>query len=80
MAVEVFWLNSRNLAHAVKDEGSEILNLYVLYIKFGSEGITQDKQVLVGSFPTSSASNFAFTAGHLVFSASITILMGTSRP
>lgn len=71
---EAFWLDSRTVAHAVKTEGSDHLDLYALSVEFTTEGAgalaAPKSPVLIGSFPTSSATNFRYilNAGQLVFS------------
>ncbi|KAJ7189841.1 Alpha/Beta hydrolase protein [Mycena pura] len=65
---EAFWLDSRTIGHAVEDEAK--LNLYALDIKFdvNSNALTAEDPVLIGSFPTTTATNFQYAAGNLVFS------------
>jgi hypothetical protein len=72
---EVFWLDTRTVALVVKGNGSDNLELYAMSFKFEPEGgaaISQDGEssVLLGSFPTPTATNFYYvpTARHLVFS------------
>lgn len=71
---EVFWLDSRTLAHAVKNEESKNLELYALTVKHDASTLsTLDPPVLVGNFPTSSAANFQYVlgAGRLIFSDNV---------
>jgi hypothetical protein len=71
---ETFWLDSRTVAHVVKNEEAKNLELYALSVKCetqdGSTLMASDPPVLVGSFPTSSATNFHYVSGtgQLVFS------------
>ncbi|KAJ3752681.1 hypothetical protein EV360DRAFT_54805 [Lentinula raphanica] len=76
---EAFWLDGRTLAYVVESE-SKILEIYALDLVYepglatnASAGILNSKApVLLGSFPTTSASNFRYsTAGYLVFSDSV---------
>lgn len=72
---EAFWLNSRTIAHVVEED--EALTIYALDIKFeteteGNPGLlsTPEPPLLIGKFPTKSATNFRYSAssGYLVFS------------
>ncbi|KAJ3715402.1 Alpha/Beta hydrolase protein [Lentinula raphanica] len=74
---EAFWLDGRTLAYVVESE-SKILQIFALDLVYepamnASAGILNSKPpVLLGSFPTTSASNFRYsTAGYLVFSDSV---------
>ena len=73
---EAFWLNSRTVAHVFEED--DALALHVLDINFeaqseGNPGVLSIPQppVLIGKFPTKSATNFRYSAssGFLVFSA-----------
>ena len=71
---EAFWLDSRTVAHVVKNEETKILELYALSVKFDDSSLTAlDPPVLVGSFPTSSATNFKYVPGpgQLIFSDNV---------
>jgi hypothetical protein len=72
---EVFWLNSRTVAHVFEEDDE--LSLYALDIKFeikteGNPGVlsTPEPLALIGKLPTKSATNFRYSAssGYLVFS------------
>jgi dipeptidyl aminopeptidase/acylaminoacyl peptidase len=69
-----FWINSRTVAQAVENEDEKTMELYALSINFEKGGssagtlTTPDPPVLIGKLPTSSASNFRYSANHLVFS------------
>lgn len=72
---EVFWLDTRTVAHVVKGKESDKLELYALSFKFKPENepaIQQnvESSVLLGGFPTSTATNFYYVprSGHLIFS------------
>ncbi|KAJ6559070.1 Alpha/Beta hydrolase protein [Mycena vulgaris] len=67
---EAFWLDSRTIGHAVKGEAN--LDLYALTIDFESNfnftPVLNSEPTLIGSFPTTTASNFKYSAsGALVF-------------
>ncbi|KAF7298860.1 Dipeptidyl-peptidase 5 [Mycena indigotica] len=68
---ELFWLDSRTLAHAVEADGK--LDLYALNLKFETSELTSEAASLIGSFPTTSATNFQYSAssGVLVFSDNV---------
>ncbi|KAH7912525.1 Alpha/Beta hydrolase protein [Hygrophoropsis aurantiaca] len=74
---EAFWLDSRTVAHVVTtDNGdSKIQDLYTYSVHFeqgaSSPGLSFAPPVLVGSFPTTTASSFRYSlsSGFLVFSA-----------
>jgi hypothetical protein len=62
------------VAHVVKNEDSKNLELYALSVKLDESGLSApDPQILVGSFPTGSATNFQYAsgAGQLVFSDNV---------
>ncbi|KAJ6605658.1 Alpha/Beta hydrolase protein [Mycena sp. CBHHK59/15] len=65
---ETFWLDSRTIGHAVEGEGN--LDLYALDINNSSGVLCAEPPVLVGSFPTTTASKFRYslTSGILAFS------------
>lgn len=73
---EAFWLDSRTVGHAV-DEGEgkdKVKALYAISVR-ADAGVpsiqaSSDSPVLIGKFPTSTASNFRFTgrSGYLIFS------------
>ncbi|KAH9932677.1 alpha/beta-hydrolase [Epithele typhae] len=70
---EAFWLDDRTLAHAVTEgkDKDKTIALYALSVKVETPGsILPDSPVLIGSFPTDSATNFRYApgAGVLVFS------------
>jgi hypothetical protein len=70
---EAFWLDARTIAHAVGEgEGKEkVVALYALSVKYETESInTPDSPVLIGKFPTDSATNFIYNgkSDYLVFS------------
>lgn len=68
---KTFWLDGKNLAHAVQKESK--LDIYILSVNFQVEtGILDVKTpgTLIGSIPTTTASNFRYVASsqYLVFS------------
>ncbi|CAK5269924.1 unnamed protein product [Mycena citricolor] len=65
---EVFWLDSRTIAHAVEGDGNT--ELYTLDLKYDSDSFVSQSPALVGSFPTTSPTNFIYSlsASTLVFS------------
>lgn len=73
---EAFWLDSRTIGHAIAEgeEKDKITTLYAIAVKYEAESpeplSVPETPVLVGKFPTSSASNFKYSAkaGVLVFS------------
>ncbi|KAH7925143.1 alpha/beta-hydrolase, partial [Leucogyrophana mollusca] len=70
---DVFWLDSRTIAHVVetgKDENKK-QELYALAVNFDQSTLTSGAPVLVGAFPVTTAANFRYSAasGYLVFSA-----------
>jgi dipeptidyl aminopeptidase/acylaminoacyl peptidase len=71
---EAFWLDSRTIAHAAKaQDDSDVLSLYAISVKLESKSLTSPDNLTpkhIGSFPTSSATNFKYCAskGRLVFS------------
>ncbi|KAI0702288.1 Alpha/Beta hydrolase protein [Cytidiella melzeri] len=72
---EAFWLDARTIAHAVGEgDGKEKLTtLYAVSVKYETELITPDNPVLIGKFPTDSASNFIFNgkSDYLVFADNV---------
>ncbi|KAJ3932308.1 MAG: Alpha/Beta hydrolase protein [Lentinula lateritia] len=74
---EAFWLNGRTLAYVVESEQKnlEIFALDVLYQPSTNDSaavLSANAPILLGSFPTTSASNFRYsTDGYLVFSDSV---------
>lgn len=70
---EAFWLDDRTLAHAVA-EGSDkdkVISLYAISLKVETSIATlPDSPILIGKFPTETATNFRYSAkaGILVFS------------
>ncbi|KAK7681545.1 hypothetical protein QCA50_015277 [Cerrena zonata] len=73
---EAFWLDSRTVGHVVDEgEGTEkVKALYAISVH-ADAGVPSiqalsDSPLLIGKFPTSTASNFRFTgrAGYLIFS------------
>jgi hypothetical protein len=74
---EAFWLDSRTVAHVVKHEESKNLELYALSVKYETQDASTltllDHPILVGSFPTSTATNFRYIsgAGQLIFSDNV---------
>lgn len=70
---EAFWLDSRTIAHAVKNSKSDVLDLYALSVNFAAGDTalaTTEAPTFIGSFPTGTATNFVYTlsTGQLVFS------------
>lgn len=71
---EAFWIDSRTVGHAVAEgeEGDEVTTLYAISLKYETEAssVAPESPVLIGKFPTASASNFKYSAksGILVFS------------
>ncbi|KAF7365063.1 Dipeptidyl-peptidase 5 [Mycena venus] len=70
---EAFWIDSRTVAHAVEDEGN--LDLFAIDLKFETNSdsvgvLSAEPPKLIGSFPTTTASNFQYSAKEstLVFS------------
>ncbi|CDO77798.1 hypothetical protein BN946_scf184667.g1 [Trametes cinnabarina] len=76
---EAFWLDSRTLAHAVAEgaDREKVINLYAISLKVdtNSAAITTfpTSPVYIGKFPTSTATNFRYSAeaGILVFSDNV---------
>lgn len=73
---EVFWLNSRTVAHVFEED--DALSIYALDIMFetrteGNSGVLSisEDPILIGKLPTKSATNFRYStsSGHLVFSS-----------
>ncbi|KAI0041991.1 alpha/beta-hydrolase [Auriscalpium vulgare] len=67
---EAFWLDDKTVGHVSADEGGKTSSLYAISVKFSTEGLTPEPPVHLGSFPTSSPTNFRYSAaaGVLVFS------------
>lgn len=73
---EAFWLDARTIAHAVEEgeDKDKSTSIYALSVKFETESSSTlsvpDSPVLIGKFPTSTATNFKYSvnAGTLVFS------------
>lgn len=70
---EAFWLDSKTVGHVVTNEGDKAASLYAISVKFTTEPdsqLTPEPPVLVGTFPTTSATNFRYSSstGTLVFS------------
>lgn len=70
---EAFWLDSKTVGHVVTNEGDKAASLYAISIEFTTEPnsqLTPKPPVLVGTFPTTSATNFRYSpsTGTLVFS------------
>ena len=76
---EAFWLDARTVAHVVKNEDSKESELYTIFIRFENNGtsstftVTATEPVLVGTMPTTSATNFRYVraAGLLIFSDTV---------
>jgi hypothetical protein len=74
---EAFWLDSRTVAHVVENEKSKNLELYTLSVKFETQDASTltvpENPILVGNFPTSTATNFQYVPGpgRLVFSDNV---------
>jgi dipeptidyl aminopeptidase/acylaminoacyl peptidase len=73
---EAFWIDSRTVAHAVEDDGN--LDVFAIDLKFETTSesagvLSAEPPKLIGSFPTSTASNFQYSAkaSTLVFSDSV---------
>ncbi|KAJ7175992.1 Alpha/Beta hydrolase protein [Mycena filopes] len=71
---EAFWLDSRTIGHAVEDDGN--LDLYAIDLKFEAneaDAFSAEPPTLIGSFPTTSATNFQYSAGisTLIFSDNV---------
>lgn len=73
---EVFWLDTRTVAHAVAegDDKNKVIALYAMSVKYEAEQSefvsVPAAPVLLGKFPTSTATNFRFNShsGVLAFS------------
>ncbi|KAI0947292.1 hypothetical protein AcW1_007551 [Taiwanofungus camphoratus] len=74
---EAFWLDARTIGHAVVegDDKDQATSLYALSVKFETESpagalSVPESPVLIGKFPTASASNFKYSgrSGILIFS------------
>ncbi|KAJ6585138.1 alpha/beta-hydrolase [Mycena capillaripes] len=68
---EAFWIDSRTVGHAVEDEGN--MDLYAIDLKFETNpagALSAEPPTLIGSFPTTTATNFQYSAkiSTLVFS------------
>lgn len=73
---EAFWLDSKTVGHVVTNEGDKFASLYAISIKFTTEPesqLTPESPVLIGSFPTTSPTNFVYSSstGTLVFSDNV---------
>ncbi|THH14140.1 hypothetical protein EW146_g6161 [Bondarzewia mesenterica] len=73
---ETFWLNPYIVGHVVANEGEKTSSLYAINVRFTTESmesLTHELPVLVGTFPTSTASNFRYQQqkGVLVFADSV---------
>ncbi|KAK7048493.1 dipeptidyl-peptidase 5 [Favolaschia claudopus] len=70
---EAFWIDSRTIAHAVEDDGN--IDLYAVDLKFetNSDAVSAEAPQLIGSFPTTTATNFQYSAktSTLVFSDNV---------
>jgi dipeptidyl aminopeptidase/acylaminoacyl peptidase len=70
---EAFWLDGKTIAHVVEGE-NKTLDIYAINFLYNpSEGsFTSESPALLGSFPTTSATNFRYSSdGYLVFSDSV---------
>ncbi|KAI0036528.1 Alpha/Beta hydrolase protein [Vararia minispora EC-137] len=67
---EAFWLGPTTLGHVIPDSDSKISELYAIDIHVETETVTPEPPALLGSFPTTSATNFVYSpkAGTIVFS------------
>ncbi|KAJ6559073.1 Alpha/Beta hydrolase protein [Mycena vulgaris] len=65
---ETFWLDTRTIGHAVEDEGN--MDLYAIDVRFETNVLDSEPPALIGSFPTTTATNFQYSlsSGVLVFS------------
>ncbi|KII90539.1 hypothetical protein PLICRDRAFT_106263 [Plicaturopsis crispa FD-325 SS-3] len=66
---EAFWLDTRTIAHVVAKD--KHLDVYTLSLALDADSLrATDSPVLVGSFPTTTATNFRYVpaAGRLIFS------------
>ncbi|ETW81653.1 serine peptidase S9 [Heterobasidion irregulare TC 32-1] len=74
---EAFWLSPYIVGHVTPDDGEKTSSLYAINVRFTPEGavqsLIQEDPVLVGTFPTSTASNFRYQqqTGVLVFSDNV---------
>ncbi|TFK82680.1 alpha/beta-hydrolase [Polyporus arcularius HHB13444] len=74
---EAFWLDDRTLAHAVAEgtDKNKVISLYAISVKVETSGSLKlpDSPVLIGKFPTDTATNFRYSAkaGILVFSDNV---------
>ncbi|KAL1760448.1 Alpha/Beta hydrolase protein [Schizophyllum commune] len=74
---EAFWLDTRTVGHVVEGE-NKTLDFFAIDIQFETEPApgalsTPKPPTLIGSFPTTGATNFVYNpaSGHLVFSAEV---------
>ncbi|TRM60533.1 Alpha/Beta hydrolase protein [Schizophyllum amplum] len=71
---EAFWLDTRTVGHVVEGENST-LEFYAIDVQFEAESTlsTPKSPVLIGSFPSTGATNFIYNPAsrHLVFSAEV---------
>lgn len=67
---EAFWLDARTIAHAVRNEDTDKLELYALKVNYETEFTAPGPPVLIATFPTATPTNFKYDAGSgkLVFS------------
>ncbi|KAA1469919.1 alpha/beta-hydrolase [Dentipellis sp. KUC8613] len=71
---EAFWLDAQTVGHVVTNEGEKKASLYAISLQITPEKLTApESPVLVGTFPTSSVTNFRYSAkpGVLVFSDNV---------
>ncbi|KAJ7675680.1 Alpha/Beta hydrolase protein [Mycena polygramma] len=71
---EAFWLNNRTIGHAVEDDGN--LDLYAIDVEFETKSagaLSAEPPALIGSFPTTTATNFQYSAkiSTLIFSDNV---------
>ncbi|KAF7980487.1 hypothetical protein HWV62_37978 [Athelia sp. TMB] len=67
---EAFWLDSRTVAHAVRNEETDKLELYAVKVNYETQFAAPGPPVLIATFPTATPTNFKYAAGSgkLVFS------------
>ncbi|TFY83863.1 hypothetical protein EWM64_g147 [Hericium alpestre] len=71
---EAFWLDSKTIGHVVGDEGTKTSSLFAISIEITPQSVsTPQPPALVGSFPTTTLTNFQYAAkpGVLVFSDNV---------